>query len=86
MESTYQILIGNGKKEKRKGIKGEGTLLKVVFGIGTTTEEAVLYFYYTGKNLLCDEPAMSKIFNILFNETICILLYSNNPFVSIIEF
>jgi hypothetical protein len=65
VESTYQILIGNGKKEKRKGIKGEGTLLKVVFGIGTTTEEAVLYFYYTGKNLLCDEPAMSKIFNIL---------------------
>lgn len=64
-KSTYQALIGNGKKEAREGIKGEGTLLKIVFGIGTTTEEAVLYFHYTGKNLLCDEPAMVKIFNIL---------------------
>ena len=51
------------KKEKKT--KMDITLLKVVFGLGTTYEEAFLFFYYNGKNVLTDDPYMVTINEIL---------------------
>ena len=51
------------KKEKKT--KMDITLLKVVFGLGTTYEEAFLFFYYNGKNVLTDDPYMGTINEIL---------------------
>ncbi len=63
--STFQAYKGNGKKASREAVKGESNLLKLVFCWGTTTEEAVVYFYFCGKNLLCDDLATIKLFSII---------------------
>ena len=51
--------LRGGRKETI--LKREATLLKVAFGLGVSYEEAFLLFWFSGKNLLTDDPIMGGI-------------------------
>lgn len=61
-KDVFQELRG-GKKEAK--LKREATLLKMAFGLGVSYEEAFLLFWFSGKNLLTDDPVMGGINKIL---------------------
>lgn len=60
-KDTYYMLCG----ERKGGPIREITLASVAFGLGTTYQEAVLLFYYYGKNLFCDFPYLQKMNEVL---------------------
>ncbi|SCW50817.1 hypothetical protein SAMN02910400_01053 [Lachnospiraceae bacterium C10] len=61
-KDTYRKLRGN---ESKISSVTESTLTRVVFGFGTTYEEAFLLFYHSGKNLLSDDPYTQKVNEVL---------------------
>ena len=59
-KGVYYELRGDTQKLKSKK---EITLVRVVFGLRTSYEEAFMLFHYCGKNLLCDDPYIQKLNN-----------------------